>query len=99
MQAPMSLRVDWLEECFQIGKHFVGRIETLNVPQTPEQPRQLAPMTLGKFPFNVSLFMDQATLQDRIRKGLDHCTPKGIAAVKDDKQALLTTEATSRHSL
>ena len=49
-------------------------------------------MTLGKLSLDISLLVNQATLHHRIRKELDHCPTKRIAAIENRKQSVLAGE-------
>jgi hypothetical protein len=71
-QTPVGFGIDRLQERLQLPKDFLRRVDALNATQTREQSRNLAPMTLGQLPFDVPLFVNQASLNHTVADELFH---------------------------
>src|SRR6056297_631839 len=95
LQALEAFRVDRLQEPFQFAKHFIGRLVALNIAQAPEQPRQLAPVTLRELALDVPLLVNQTTLHHRVGKELLDRASQGGAAIENHIQTMIALETAS----
>lgn len=58
-----------------------------------KQSSQFAPVTLRKLALDVTLFVNQATLNDTVGKVLFHSSPQRVATIEHDEQSMLTLKS------
>ena len=91
-QALMRLCIDRLEEADELAMDFFSSNDALHTSESLEQSRKFTPVAFGKLSSNVSLLVDQASLDNGIWELFCHRVSQCVCSIQHGQDPMMALE-------